>query len=142
MQRENAALKAQMDAQKNQEAANALYAAWMQQAEQVKTVYPKFDLASELQSEQFRALLRSNVPVQTAYEVVHKDEIIPAAMHFTAQKIQEKTLNNVRAGMNRPAEGAMAAQGAVQLKSDVSQLTRADREEIARRVARGEKIRF
>jgi len=142
MQRENAALKAQMDAQKNQEAANALYAAWMQQAEQVKGIYPGFDLATELQSEQFRTLLRSNVPVQTAYEVVHKDEIIPAAMHFTAQKIQEKTLNNVRAGMTRPQEGAMAGQGAVQIKSDVSQLTKADREEIARRVARGEKIRF
>ena len=142
MQRENAALKAQMDAQKNQEAANALYAAWMQQAEQVKGVYPGFDLATELQSEQFRALLRSNVPVQTAYEVVHKDEILPAAMHFTAQKIQEKTLNNVRAGQRRPSEGAMAGQGAVSIKSDVSQLTKADREEIARRVARGERIVF
>ena len=128
--------------QQNQEQANALYAAWMQQAEQLKTVYPGFDLATELQSEQFRALLRSNVPVQTAYEVVHKDEIIPAAMRFTAEKIQEKTVNSIRAGQRRPAEGAMASQGAVQIKSDVSQLTKADREEIARRVARGEKIRF
>ena len=142
MQRENAQLKAQMQQQQNQEQANALYAAWMQQAEQLKTVYPGFDLATELQSEQFRALLRSNVPVQTAYEVVHKDEIIPAAMRFTAEKIQEKTVNSIRAGQRRPAEGAMASQGAVQIKSDVSQLTKADREEIARRVARGEKIRF
>ena len=142
MERENAQLKAQMTAQKNREQADALYAAWMQQAEKIKETYPSFDLAAELQNEQFRNLLKSNVPVQTAYEVIHKDEIIPAAMQFTAQKVAEKVANNVRAGQKRPAEGAMAGSGAVQTKSDVSQLTRADREEIARRVARGEKIRF
>ena len=142
MERENAQLKAQMAQQRNQQQADALYAAWMQQAEQVKGIYPSFDLAAELQNEQFRNLLRSNVPVQTAYEVIHKDEIIPAAMQFTAQKVTEKVANAVRAGQRRPAEGAMASTAAVSVKSDVSQLTRADREEIARRVARGEKIRF
>ena len=142
MERENAQLRAEMNAQRNHERANAQYAAWMQQAEQVKAIYPSFDLAAEIQNEQFRNLLQSNVPVQTAYEVIHKDEIIPAAMHFTAQKVTEKVANAVRAGQRRPAEGAMASTTAVQTKSDVSQLTRADREEIARRVARGEKIRF
>lgn len=142
MERENAQLKAEREAQRNQAQADALYAAWMQQAEQVKGIYPGFDLAAELQDEQFRNLLRSNVLIQTAYEVIHKDEIIPAAMHFTAQRVTEKVANSVRSGQRRPAEGAMAGPGAVQTKSDVSQLTRADREEIARRVARGEKIRF
>jgi hypothetical protein len=36
----------------------------------------------------------------------------------------------------------MQGGGAVQRKSDVSQLTKADRAEIARRVARGERIVF
>jgi hypothetical protein len=142
MERENAQLKAEREAQKNREQADRTYAAWMQQAEQVKGIYPSFDLASELQDEQFRNLLRSNVPIQTAYEVIHKDEIIPAAMQFTAQRVTEKVANSVRAGQRRPSEGAMAGANAVSVKSDVSQLTRADREEIARRVARGEKIRF
>ena len=142
MQRENANLKAELDARQNEAQANATLAAWMQQADQLKSVYPSFDLSTELQNAQFRQLLQSNVPVQTAYEVVHKDEIIPAAMHFTAQKVTEKVANAVRAGQRRPAEGAMAGAGGVSVKSDVSQLTRADREEIARRVARGEKIRF
>ena len=142
MERENEQLRAEMNEQRNRQQANAQYAAWMQQAEQVKAIYPGFDLAAELKNEQFCNLLTSNVPVQTAYEVIHKDEIIPAAMHFTAQKVTEKVANAVRAGQRRPAEGAMASTTAVQTKSDVSQLTRADREEIARRVARGEKIRF
>ena len=143
MERENAQLKAERDARQTEEQANATLAAWMQQSDKLKTIYPSFDLSTELQNAQFRQLLQSNVPVQTAYEVVHKDEIIPAAMHFTAQKVTEKVANSVRAGQRRPAEGAMAGSGAaVNIKSDVSQLTRADREEIARRVARGEKIRF
>lgn len=142
MQRENKELKAQMEQAQARQQADALYAGWMQQAEGVKQVYPSFDLAAELQNEQFRALLRSNVPVQTAFEVVHKDEILPAAMQFTAQQVTRKVANSVRAGQKRPAEGAMKGQSTSITKSDVSQLTKADREEIARRVARGEKIRF
>jgi hypothetical protein len=142
MQRENEALRNQMKQQQTKENADRLYAAWMEQAEQVKGVYPSFDLAAEMQNEQFRKLLQSNVPVQTAFEVIHKDEIIPAAMQYTAQKISGKVANSIRSGQNRPAEGAMSSRSAVVTKSDVSQLTRADRDEIDRRVARGEKIRF
>ena len=142
MERENAQLREEMAQQRNRQLADAQYTEWMQQAEQVKGIYPGFDFQAELQNEQFRNLLRSNVPVQTAYEVIHKDEVISGAMQFTAQKVTEKVANSVRAGQRRPAEGAMVSTSAVQRKSDVSQLTRADREEIARRVAAGEKIRF
>lgn len=142
MQRENAQLKAEMEQASKKDQADRLYAAWMEQSERVKQIYPSFDLQQELQDEQFRALLRSNVPIQTAFEVLHKDEIIPAAMNVTAKKIQEKTANDIRSGQRRPAEGAMGGRSAVVTKSDVSQLTKADRAEINRRVARGEKIRF
>ena len=142
MERENAQLRAEMAQQRNRQMADAQYAEWMQQAEQVKGVYPSFDFQAELQNEQFRNLLRSNVPIQTAYEVIHKDEIIPAAMQFTAQKVSEKVANNIRAGMNRPTEGAMGNRSSVVVKSDVSQLTKADRDEIDRRVARGERVVF
>lgn len=142
MERENAALKEQMRQAETQRQADELYASWIQQSEAVKEVYPSFDLQSELLNEQFRALLRSNVPIQTAFEVMHKDEILPAAMQFTANKITEKVANSIRSGQRRPAEGAMGNRSSVVVKSDVSQLTKADRDEIDRRVARGEKIRF
>lgn len=142
MERENSQLKADMERAKTEEQAKQQYAALMQQAEAVKAMYPNFDLQAELGNEDMRRLITSGVPLQTAFEVVHKDEIIPAALRFTAQKSAEKVANSVRSGMTRPREAAMANTGAVQRKSDVSQLTRADREEIARRVARGEKIKF
>lgn len=140
MQRENAALKAQVEERTRKENADATYAAWMQQAEALKQVYPSFDFATEAQNEQFRRLLQSGIPLQTAFEVIHKDEIIPAAMQYTAKQVEAKVANNVRAGQKRPAEGAAGGRSAVQVKSDPSKFTKADMDEIARRVARGERI--
>ena len=142
MEKENAELKRQMEEQNRKENANKLYAEWMEQADKAKAVYPSFDLREEMQNPQFVNLLRSNVDVRTAYEVIHKDEIIPAAMQFTAKAVEQKLTNKIIANGARPAENGNSSQGASVTKSDVSALTKADRAEIARRVARGEKISF
>ena len=142
MEKENAELKRQMQEQTAQQNASKLYSAWMEQAEKAKMVYPSFDLRAEMQNPRFVDLLKSNVDVRTAYEVLHKDEIIPAAMQFTAQKVEQKLTNKMIANGARPTENGINSQSAAQVKSDVSQLSKADRAEIARRVARGEKISF
>lgn len=142
IERENADLKRQMEEQNRQENAKKVYAEWMQQAEAAKAVYPSFNLEAEMQNAQFRNLLRSNIDVKTAFEVIHKDEIIPAAMQYTAKTVEQKITNKIIANGTRPAENGNSSQGAAQSKSDVSLLTKADRAEIARRVARGEKISF
>jgi hypothetical protein len=142
MERENADLKRQMEEQNRKENANKIYAQWMEQAEAAKAVYPSFDLRAEMQNPQFVNLLRSNIDVRTAYEVLHKDEIIPAAMHFTAKTVEQKLTNKIIANGARPAENGNSSQSATVVKSDVSQLSKADRQEIIRRVQRGEKIRF
>ena len=142
MERENADLKRQMDEAQRQEAGKKLYSAWMQQSDETKKVYPSFNLDAEMKNPEFVKLLRSNVDVRTAYEVLHKDEIIPAAMQFTAKTVEQKLANKIAAGGARPSENGMSSQGAAVVKSDVSQLSKADRAEIIRRVQRGEKIRF
>lgn len=142
MERENADLKKQMNEQEQRDNANKLYAQWMQQADNAKSVYPSFDLEEEMQNPAFINLLRSNVDVKTAYEVIHKDEIIPAAMQFTARKVEQQLTNKIIANGARPTENGMKSQSASLVKSDVSQLSKADRAEIIRRVQRGEKIRF
>lgn len=142
MERENADLKRQMEEQSRKENANKLYSQWMEQAESAKAVYPSFDLRAEMQNPQFVNLLRSNVDVRTAYEVLHKDEIIPAAMQFTAKTVEQKLTNKIIANGARPTENGNSSQGAAVVKNDVSKLTKADRDEIARRVARGEKVTF
>ena len=142
MEKENAELKRQMEEQSRKENANKIYSQWMEQAENAKKVYPSFDLRAEMQNPKFVDLLRSNIDVRTAYEVIHKDEIIPAAMQFTAKAVEQKLTNKIIANGARPSENGNSSQGASVTKSDVSALTKADRAEIARRVARGEKISF
>ena len=142
MERENAELKRQMQEAEQHENANRLYAAWMDQAENARQTYPSFDLKSEMANPRFVDLLRSNIDVKTAYEVIHKDEIIPAAMQFAAQQIEQKVANKIKAGGARPSENGMSSQSAAVVKSDVSQLSKEDRAEIIRRVQRGERIRF
>ena len=142
MEKENAELKAQMREKEVRQNADRIYAQWMDQAQQMKSVYPSFDLNAELRNQKFVDLLRSNIDVRTAYEVVHKDEIIPAAMNFTAKQVEQKLTNKIMASGSRPMENGTSSNAPTIVKSDVSQLSKADRQEIARRVARGEKIRF
>lgn len=142
MQKENADLRQQMAEQQRQENGRKLYAEWMNQADETRKVYPSFDIRAEMNNPEFVKLLRSNIDVRTAYEVLHKDEIIPAAMQFAAKAVESKIAKNMAANASRPSENGMTSQAAAVVKSDVSQLSKEDRAEIIRRVQRGDKIRF
>lgn len=125
-----------------QRQAGMQYALWTRQAEEAQRLYPSLDLGVEAKNPQFRQLLRAGVDVGSAYLVVHKDDILPAAMQHAARVVEQKLAGKLQAGSARPAENAMTSQAPALTKSDVTQLTRADREEIRRRAIRGEKIRF
>lgn len=142
MERENADLKRAMEEQRRQENAERIYADWINQANKAKATYPSLDLKTELANPQFTSLLKAGVDVASAYTVVHKDEIIPAAMQYTAQTVQQKLTNKIISGGGRPSESAISSQSSALVKPDVSMLNKADRAEIIRRVANGEKIRF
>lgn len=142
MERENAELKKQMEEKKRKETATQQYSEWMRQANEAKKIYPSLDLNAEAKNPQFLRLLNSGVDVGTAYAVIHRDEIMPAAMQYTAKTVEQKLTNKIIANGARPAENGNSSQSASVAKSDVSLLTKADRAEIARRVARGEKISF
>ena len=138
LQKENAEFKRMRE----KEAEDQRYAGWLDQAKNLTSVYPSFNLDVELANPQFSALLNSNVDMRTAYEVVHKDDIITAAMQFAVKQAEQKLANKVIANRTRPSENGNSSQGATVAKSNVSQLTKADRAEVMRRVANGEKISF
>jgi len=142
VEQENVELRKQMQQRHSQEEAHRIYGQWVQQAEQVKGVYPSFDLRTELENPKFAGLLKAGIDVRSAYEVIHKDEIIPSAMQFAAKTVEQKLANNVIANAQRPTENGNSAQAAATVKSDVSQLTKADRLECIRRARHGEKISF
>lgn len=143
MERENAELKKLKEEVDRRDNANKLYAQWMKEAEELKEIYPAFDLEAELGNEKFMTLLKApGVNVQTAFEVAHKDEIIPAAMQFAVNKAEEKLTNNIRAQGARPTENGLSSQAAAVVKTDPSTWSKADRDEVERRVMRGEKIKL
>lgn len=141
IERENAALKKQMNENNARERAAQKYAAWMEQAQETTELYPSFNLESELKTnESFVNLLNSKVDVRTAYEVTHRDEIITGAMKVATQKAREQIANDVAANNARPLENGTRSTSLA--KSDVSQLSYDEIDEINRKVLRGERYKY
>lgn len=116
-----------------------------QQAEQLKAVFPGFDLMTELNNSPEFARMTSpevGIPVETAYRAVHAREIEAAAMQYGAQRAATQVAASVKANGQRPAENGMGGQAGVASRVDPSSFGRKEIEEIKRRLARGENISF
>lgn len=140
VKRENAEMAKQLKARQGMDAANRQMQQWAMEAQQVKSVYPSFDLNAEMENAQFSSLLRAKVPMQHAYEVVHMEDIKAGVAQMTAKATEKKVADSVRAKGARPAENGTAAQSAFTIKEDPSKWNKKDRAEVFRRVARGETI--
>lgn len=141
-ERENAELNAQIKAMQQQDAADNQLRQWWQQGEALKQQYPSFDLDREAQNPEFLRLLRSGVPVDHAFKLLHMDEIMQGVAANTAKAAEKQITANIRARGARPAEAGASGKAAFTVKNDVSKLTKKDRAEIAKRAMRGEEIVF
>jgi len=114
------------------------YAEWIRQAGEMAAEYPDFDVRQELKEPRFAALLRGGAGLRDAYELIHRQSI----MEKSARDMEEKIVGRVLSGQLRPREGGLGSQSAALVKSDVAQMSRKARQDIIRRVQRGEKISF
>lgn len=126
--------------QKRHSRGQEIYGQWMRQAEDAKQMYPGLDLQAESRDPEFRKLLFAGVDVASAYLVRHKDEIIPAAMHRAAKAVEQRLAGKLRTEGIRPPENGMRPQGASFARRDVTKMSKADRDAICARVAKGERI--
>ena len=117
-----------------------MVADWQEKAQSIRETYPEFALEREMADPRFRQLLRARVDMRTAYEILHKDEIIPAAMAYAAQTVERKLAEKLRWEGIRPAENGVSQSGAVSMGSRVSQMSRKEIADLCRRVERGEKV--
>ncbi len=125
------------------ESARAQVSEWIKQGEELKSFYPSFDLKNELSGNKgFTRLIRAGVPVRTAYEVVHKDEILGSAMEYTAKKVSEQVVKGLEAKTARPSENGLLTSGGLVRKTDVNALTSKDIMDILKQVERGAKVSF
>lgn len=142
LEAENEALhKAREEAErKNQK--DAVFQKWDREAEELKRMYPQFDLQSEIQDKRFLDLMGAGIDMRTIYETLHRDEILPALMQQTAKAATKQQAAAARSGQMRPAENGMSSRPAAQTVKDPAKMTKEERQEYARRAARGEIITF
>lgn len=141
-ERENARLREYKRQTEANEANRNKFMRLQSDAQALKQVYPDFDLDAEMENPMFERLVwGSGVPMQTAYEVVHRDQILAQGMQYATQQTREQISNNIQAGMNRPQEGGLSRQS-----SSLSQpggpktWTKEEREAIKNRVKSGERV--
>lgn len=116
---------------------------WVKESEAIKELYPDFDFRNELKNNAlFGKLLYSGIPLKTAYEVVHKDEILSGAMAYTAQKVREQVVKGIEAKGRRPAENGMVSESGIVTVTDVNALTSNDILKIIKQVEKGVSVKF
>lgn len=143
LERENRALHEQQRQAENEWAINRQMEEWRNQEQEMRELYPEFDLETEISNNpEFGSLLSHGVPVKHAFEVLHIDEIKQAMMSVTAQQTAKAVTDNIRAKGQRPAENGASSGNAFVEKIDVAKLTKKEREEFAKRAERGEIISF
>ena len=113
-----------------------------QQGEELKKVFPKFDLRTELQNPVFARMTSPNVgiSVQDAYYAVHRNEIQTAAMQVTAQKTAQKISNAIQSGSRRPNENGTSGQAPSVTTFDYRSMSPEQRKALKARIHSGEKI--
>lgn len=112
----------------------------VRQGEQLKQLYPNFDLAAEMQNPEFRRLTGPgvNVDVKTAYQVIHANELQSQYVQAGAQQAAQKLAQSRSANRRRPAENASRSPAGQRVTQDYSKWTKAQFDEMKRRAEREE----
>lgn len=108
---------------------------WQKESEEVKQMYPQFDLAKEMSDRRFFSLCYKGVGLEEAYLIVHKDELFTAAMEYAVSELMR---SGAFCKSDRMKEGALSPAGEV-TKSEKS-LSKNERKELIRRTERGERV--
>jgi hypothetical protein len=148
LQRENARMRKTAQEQQREIENRQAFTLLAQQGEAMKQIIPDFDIRAEMENDNFRRMVLpphmggSGLSVENAYFALHHDELMQASMQAAMRDVGAKMANAQRAGAMRPAENGARSNAASTVKTDPSNLTRADLEDIRKRAAKGEKIAF
>lgn len=120
----------------------------IREAEEMKQLFPNFDLMAERESnEVFRRMVDNPdnpVPLQTAYFAAHHDELVQTAVQKALQEASQKLTASMQANARRPDEAGADRQASSVTTFDYAKATRQEREALKARIraaaARGEKI--
>ena len=95
----------------------------LQSAERTKSVYPNFDLDTEMQNEAFRNLCAvTHGDTLAAYRTIHHDELMRAQGMQSAQIASQQIANSVAANKSRPIENGLSSQASAITTTDFSRM--------------------
>lgn len=114
---------------------------WDRQSNNLKQLFPSFDLGAELSNPEFQAILGTGVSMEKAFYTVHMDEIMSGAMQSTAQAVRQATAEDMASRKTRPRENGLSSQAAAKVSKDMHSLTKKERAELAAQSLKGA-IRF
>lgn len=144
LERENKYLREMAEQEERQKEADQTLARWTNESEQLVNKYglQDFNLQSELDNPDFVRLLAGGISLESAYKAVHFDDMIGGAMAQTAKNVREQVTNNIASRNTRPTENGVSSQNAQVFKTDVNNMTKADRQALIRRAEKGENIKL
>lgn len=117
----------------------------IRQGEELKGLFPNFDLQRELGDPKFRLFTSPQIgmSVKDAFYAIHHDEIRRAEGALIARRARTAMANNIAAGRDRPSEGGMS-RAALPGEPETERWTRERIESVKRQAeaagARGEKF--
>lgn len=118
-------------------------AGWHNEAQKlIESTYPNLNLYEELGNEKFVKHLNNGLTVKEAYELVHHDELVRAAVSLATETTKKQTEDTIKAGTKRVRENGLSSQAASQTTVNVDNLTSKDIMAILKKVENGEKITF
>ena len=142
LRRANERMSDELKNRQNDDVARQQYAAWMNEAEETAKLYPGFDLREELSNPDFRACLESGVGVTASYVASHYDTLMPQVLQMGAKQGRAMAAKDIAAKSARPSENGASSTAAAVTKYDPASMTREQRNKLAERAAKGERIVF
>ena len=117
----------------------ALHSRWAAEEAALRQVMPEFSLKAELQHPEMRRLMQlPGMRMADAYRLAHYED----ALRQTAHAVEQGVVERIRQRASRPAENGTRPGSAAVTGTDVSRMTRAQREALERKALHGEVITF
>lgn len=114
------------------------YSDWLKESDEVKKMYPDFDIRRELKNPVFRNGLKLGMDIKSLYRAIHFDEI-SKEIEDRASSLAAHKAASLR---GRPSEIGSSSPKAVKSAFNVNALTDEEMESIVKRIAKGDKISF
>ena len=112
------------------------------EAERAAEIYPGFDLDREFENPVFRRLTAAGVPVISAYELVHRDEVNTILIEKAVKQAEKRITSAIQSGSKRPGENGVSCRSSAVASFDPRKMSKEERKSIKERVRRGESISF